>query len=324
MDLISIIVPVYNVENYLRKCLDSILVQTYSLFEVIVIDDGSTDKCSQICDEYARKDRRIKVVHKENGGLSDARNAGIKIAQGEYLLFVDSDDYIQDNMLEILMKSIEETNADIVITTKYFTVSAKNDKFVSEITGKKVCNSGQALEEIFCHNSRWEAWGTLFKKSLFDNMEFPKGKLYEDIALIPLIILKAEEVCLLEGAYYYYYIREGSIMDASKTKVKIDLLEVCSNVIRQVENKVKDNQTRCNIIAGIMYELVSRMELARRNKKLNKEFISSSLKFLRKRMKYIFLSNQMSLKMKLYCVVGSLGMGEIWSKVSRIKNTRFR
>lgn len=324
MDLISIIVPVYNVENYLKRCLDSILMQTYSSFEVIVIDDGSTDKCPQICDDYAKKDSRIRVVHKENGGLSDARNAGIKIAQGKYLLFVDSDDYIQDNMLEVLMKSVQETNADIVITTKYFTVSDKYSKFVSEITGEKVCNSGQALEEIFCHNSRWEAWGTLFKKSLFDNSDFPKGKLYEDIALIPLIILKAEKVCLLEGAFYYYYIREGSIMDVSKTQIKIDLLDVCSNVIRQVENKVEGKQIRCNIIAGIMYELVSRVELAKRNKALNKEFILLTLRFLRRRMECIFLSNQMSFKMKAYCMVGSLGIGEIWSKVSQMKNIRFR
>lgn len=324
MDLISIIVPVYNVENYLKRCLDSILMQTYSSFEAIVIDDGSTDKCPQICDDYAKKDSRIRVVHKENGGLSDARNVGMRTAQGEYLLFVDSDDYIQDNMLEVLMKSVRETNADIVITTKYFTISDKDNKLVSRITGEKVCDSGQALEEVFCHNSRWEAWGTLFKKSLFDNGEFPKGKLYEDIALIPLIILKAEKVCLLEGAFYYYYIREGSIMDVSKMQVKIDLLEVCSNVIRQVENKVEEKQIRRNIIAGIIYELVSRVELAKRNKGLNKEFISLTLKFLRKRMKYIFLSNQMTFKMKVYCIIGSLGMGEIWSKVSQIKNIRFQ
>lgn len=322
MDLVSIIIPVYNVEQYLPRCLESILNQTYSEFEAIVVDDGATDRCPQICDEYEEKDNRIRVLHKKNGGLSDARNAGIKIAKGKYILFVDSDDYIQDNMLEMLMKSVQKTDADIVITTKYFTVSDKDNKCVSEITGEKVCNAGQALEEIFCHNSRWEAWGTLFKKSLFDNMAFPKGKLYEDIALIPLIILKADKVCLLEGAFYYYYIREGSIMDGSKTRIKIDLLEVCSNVISQIESKVEDSQVRINIVAGIIYELVSRVELAKRNKELNEKFIVSTLKFLRKKIKYIFLSEQMTLKMKVYCMIGCLGMGNIWKKISQIKNIR--
>ena len=114
-DLISVVVPIYNVENYIKKCVDSILSQTYKNLEIILVDDGSPDNCPQICDEYAQKDNRIKVIHKENGGLSDARNAGIDISKGKFITFIDSDDYIEKDYVEVLYNSIKENASDMAI-----------------------------------------------------------------------------------------------------------------------------------------------------------------------------------------------------------------
>ena len=146
-DLISVVVPIYNVENYIKKCVDSILSQTYKNLEIILVDDGSPDNCPQICDEYAQKDNRIKVIHKENGGLSDARNAGIDISKGKFITFIDSDDYIEKDYVEVLYNSIKENASDMAIGSHKAIYD--NGTILNKETGEKsVLDSKNVLERI--------------------------------------------------------------------------------------------------------------------------------------------------------------------------------
>ncbi|MBR2040184.1 MAG: glycosyltransferase [Clostridia bacterium] len=311
---ISVIVPVYKVEPYLEKCIDSILNQTYKDFELILVDDGSPDNCPAICDEYAKKDSRITVIHKQNGGLSDARNAALEIAKGEFVTFVDSDDFIAPNALQLLMEAAVENNSDVVISTKFEFFSNGNICKCSENKGSIVVDSKKALELIFYKNGRWDAWGSLYKRGLFEKERFPVGKLYEDIATIPKIILNAENICFIDASIYYYFVRTGSIMDGSKTTVKIDLLEVCMDLVSTMKKKIKDKPCLYNINAGVLMELCSRVDLAEKNYDLNKQFILKSRKYLRQNFKYILFSNQTKLKRKIYYLIISFGFGKVLKK----------
>ena len=178
MNDISVIVPVYNVEKYLEKCIDSILSQTFKNFEIILVDDGSTDSCGIICDEYERLDNRVKVIHKINGGLSSARNSGLEIASGEYVAFVDSDDWIDKNMYQELYNEAKKNNADIVqckfIKAKDENVSIYNNEFNEvEVIGNldALCNlyNERCIETVV-------TWNKLYKRYLFNDIVFPQWK----------------------------------------------------------------------------------------------------------------------------------------------------
>ena len=179
--LISVIVPVYKVEKYIHRCVDSILAQTFTDFELILVDDGSPDNCGKICDEYAEKDNRIHVIHKENGGLSDARNAGIDWAfansDSEWITFIDSDDWIHPKYLEALYNAVKETGCEISICG-YEETTGDSPK-VDDINLQAVIVS---TEDFFCeHNvNAVVAWGKLYKKELFREIRYPVGKLHED------------------------------------------------------------------------------------------------------------------------------------------------
>lgn len=225
-DLISIIVPVYNVEEYIQKCVNSIINQTYRNIEIILVNDGSKDKSGEICDKLKQKDNRIKVIHKENGGLSDARNAGLKIANGDYIGFVDSDDYVKEDMFETLYKLNKEHNADISIVSFY---EIYKGKVIGVRDSKKLeeLNKIQAIKELLIDTKiQSYAWNKLFKKELFENIEFPKSKNFEDIATTLLLFEKANKVVLLEEPKYYYVRRDNSIIGVRNYKTYKDYLEV--------------------------------------------------------------------------------------------------
>lgn len=324
MQLVSVIVPIYNVEQYLPRCIESILAQTYKNFELILVDDGSPDKCPEICEKYAEKDNRISVIHKINGGLSDARNAGLDIAKGDFITFVDSDDMIAPNAIEILLNAFKESNADIVITTRYNVFSEQNKICLTANSGDlRIVNPNEAEKTIFCENTRWEAWGTLYKAELFENEEFPVGKLYEDLALVPLIVLKANKVCFADTAIYYYFRRTDSIMADSKVRVKIDLLEICKMLIDKMNHTIENSQMLADINAGILSELSLRVELAENNISVNKDFIYQSRKFIRKNSKFIVKTKMYCFKQKLHYLLISFGMGNLWKKAFSFK-AKFR
>lgn len=223
--LVSIIVPIYKVEPYLQRCIDSIVNQTYTNLEIILVDDGSPDNCPQICDEYAAKDNRIVVIHKENGGLSDARNAGLDICKGEYISFVDSDDWIVLNYIEVLLSIITKENADITIGNHKKVGESNEIDFCKKNDEYKVLNSYQALENLFGEHALnfTVSWGKLYRAQLWTELRFPKGKLYEDAYLCHLLYNKASTICFLNEPIYYYTQRSDSIM--SRTSSSIHAIE---------------------------------------------------------------------------------------------------
>ncbi|MDV4769588.1 glycosyltransferase, partial [Enterococcus faecium] len=180
---ISIIVPVYKVEPYLRKCVDSILAQTFTDFEVILVDDGSPDNSGKICDEYASKDSRVRVIHKKNGGLSSARNAGIDVARGKYLGFVDSDDYIEKDMYELLYDNIVKEQADLSICGIYDIYAGKKVKILPE--EYKVLDKVSAMKIVLeAQSFSVHAVNKLYKKELFNKIRYPENIITEDAAVI--------------------------------------------------------------------------------------------------------------------------------------------
>ncbi len=240
MEKISIIIPVYNVEKYINKCINSVLEQTYKNLEIILVDDGSTDNSGNICDEFKKKDKRIKVIHKINGGLSSARNAGIECATGNYIGFVDSDDYIETDMFETLCSLIKQYKADISIVSLY---EVYNNKIIS------VRNSGklelftkiEAMKELLTDRKiKSYACNKLFKKELFQNVKYPISKNFEDIATTLLLFEQSNKVVLLQQPKYYYQRRDDSITGVKNYKTYKDKLDVSYEKFMYLDGKYKE------------------------------------------------------------------------------------
>lgn len=229
--IISIIVPIYKVEKYLEHCVKSILNQTVKDIEVILVDDGSPDTCGEICDRLKTEDERIKVIHKPNGGLSDARNAGIDIAEGKYIGLVDSDDYIAPTMYEKLLKALEENEAD---ASMCYACNIYDDDMEY-----KPCKEGvtevfegeDILEALFSKKLNNFAWNKLYKRELFDNIRYPFGKIYEDLFTTYKIFGECKRVALDSSQMYYYRIRRDSIMGKARKVINTDKFEAFNEII---------------------------------------------------------------------------------------------
>ena len=208
--LVSVIVPVYKVEPYLPKCLDSIVNQTYRHLEIILVDDGSPDHCGEICDAYAKTDARIKVFHTENKGLCAARNYGIAKAKGLYIGFVDSDDWIESDMYETLVNEIEKHKADIVNCGVYDEYPTRT--VITSATDRMFDNSKDLIKALFTVDIGNGIWHKLFRKSCFTNIVFPKGHVYEDIIMTYRLFYNATKVvCISKPLYHYRKKRTGAI-----------------------------------------------------------------------------------------------------------------
>lgn len=238
--LISVVLPIYNVESYLKRCLDSVCMQTYTNLDIILVDDGSPDNCGLICDSYAEKDNRIRVIHKQNGGLSDARNAGIDIAKGEYITFIDSDDYVDKTYIEYLVYLIQKFRTRIAISTHQVVYD----------TGKVIrCNSGEeyvltdrdCMERILYHDTLdISAWGKLYCLALFQQVRYPKGKLFEDAGTTYKLILQCDQIACGIKDNYYYMVRSNSIVTSSFCPQKLDMIEVTDQMAEAVLKKYPD------------------------------------------------------------------------------------
>ena len=229
MAKLSVIVPVYNVEGYLRQCLDSILVQTFDDIELIVVDDGSTDQSGKICDEYAVKDNRVMVIHKINGGLADARNAGLDAASGEYVGFVDSDDWIQPQMFETLLNCQEKTEADIVACTiHFFSDDGKIDEVWPKIEQDHIYKKNDFIDHFFPDVKRSlmpSVCNKTFKRSIFETIRFPFGKRYEDAYIQLDVYDRAKKIAVINEPLYEYRKRSGSITDKIYFENYLDQME---------------------------------------------------------------------------------------------------
>ncbi|MCL1982890.1 MAG: glycosyltransferase [Clostridiales bacterium] len=236
--LISIIIPVYKVEQYIRQCVNSAISQTFTNLEIILIDDGSPDCCGTICDEYAEMDCRIKVIHKENGGLSDARNAGVEISRGEYLAFMDGDDWMDIDTIELLYKNLIDHNADIS-SCSYFIVYTNT--IIKKDSNRKISKFSpeQAIKNYLLHNiPDSSACCKLYKKHIFSDVRFPINKRCEDIFIIADVFSRATTIINNATPKYYYRQRRSSITKCDKYNPNIlDLIEAYKHVLCVVEKE---------------------------------------------------------------------------------------
>jgi len=222
---ISIIVPVYKAEPYLRKCLDSIVNQTYRNLEIILVDDGSPDSCGAICDEYAAADKRIKVIHKENGGVASARNAGLELVAGDYIGWVDSDDWIEPKMFETMLDSALSQDADIVICSRQ--ERYPNMEFQMGWQQETVLDKEQAIallaEDNLVHSYLWDK---LWRRELFDGVKIPDLKVFEDMAVMYQLFKRAGRIVCLPDIFYHYEHHEASLTEAPSLKSRLDFYQV--------------------------------------------------------------------------------------------------
>lgn len=237
-ELVSIIVPIYKTEKYLDRCIKSIINQSYKKLEIILVDDGSPDRCGEICDEWAKKDKRIKVIHKKNGGLSDARNAGIEIAQGEYLSFIDSDDYVHRDFIKFLYENCLKNNADISMCGVKQTDKDENINREIKNENIRIVFSKDVLEKK--HNIYCVAWNKLYKKSIFNNIRYPKGKIHEDVAVIYKIMYYSNKIAITDSELYFYFSAPESIMRSEFSEKRLDALDVIKDSYKFfIENNEK-------------------------------------------------------------------------------------
>lgn len=242
-ELVSVVIPVYGVESFLNRCIDSVIGQSYKNIEIILIDDGSPDNCGTICDEYAKKDRRIKVIHKKNGGLSSARNCGIQIASGEYITFIDSDDYVSPIYIEYLYNLLATTESDISVC--YPIVTSASDCSFNETIGtlSSIEYSGrESCKQLFgeLHMPLVTAWGKLYKTGIVKKYLFPNGKKHEDEATTAKYFYTARKVCIGNRCLYAYYQNENSIMHTINKQVNNDAIDAFKDRAEFFQDKDKE------------------------------------------------------------------------------------
>lgn len=234
--MISIIIPVYNVEQYLDKCLQSVINQTYQNIEIILVDDGSSDSSGVLCDKWKEKDSRIKVIHKSNGGLSNARNVGIEQANGEYLMFIDSDDIVANDLCKVLFEILKNNHADISIcnATHIF-----NNEFDFKNTGKIYCyDRNEAISQLWYQKSFLpSAWGKLYKKDLFKKIKFTEGIIFEDVDIMHELFYQCNKIVYGEMELYGYVHHENSITTKKYSKKDNIILDICDKISQFASNK---------------------------------------------------------------------------------------
>lgn len=218
--MISIIVPVYNVDKYLETCVASLIAQTYEDFEIILINDGSTDGSAAICDKWAEKDRRVRVLHQENKGLAEVRNKGLELARGEYIAWVDSDDYVDKHYLEYLMSTMETTGADMVMCSFY----TDTDGDV-EATGRKVfraeeMNRQNFLERLYTSGMYSVVWNKLLSKEAYQGIQFPTGRVFEDSSVMQRLTKNCNKIVVIEEPLYFYRRHKESITLQQRDEAK--------------------------------------------------------------------------------------------------------
>lgn len=242
---ITVAVAVYKTEKYLERCIDSILNQTFKDFELILIEDGSPDHCGEICDVYAAKDSRVRVIHQVNKGISAVRNRALDEAVGEYLAYVDSDDFLNEGYLEILYRVAVKTNADITMC-RYLQFKSKEDLSIERYDAEKVSYSVidnmTALKNLmtFSDNSYIDyvvAWNKLYRRSIFEGVRYPEGKIYEDEAVAHLLIYQCDKFAIAEAALYYYFYNPTGIMKSEFNLSQLQALDIYEGKIEFFKEK---------------------------------------------------------------------------------------
>lgn len=327
--LISVVVPVYNVELYLEKCIESIINQTYKNLEIILVDDGATDRSGKICDDYSQKDSRIKVIHKQNGGLSEARNAGIEIACGDYIAFVDSDDFIHPKMYETMMNIMRKDHSDMIVCgitpvsdqaeiDQNMKIPNDSDRIVNGVEFQHMYFDRKYAQTVVV------AWNKLYSRRMFQTLRFPKGKLHEDEYTTYKITYPCKQISYVETGFYYYVTRSTSIM-GSFTEKRFDLLLSYIERMKYFSDRKETQLAECFIKRYMRMSNQYRVWYTQRNQ----DFSASSAKCKRRfRREYKRCKKQTSFSLPvrleafLYLFAEKIYMG-VWQLHTKIARKEF-
>lgn len=299
--LISIIVPIYKVEAYLNKCITSIVEQTYKNMEIILVDDGSPDHCPEMCDEWAKKDTRIIVIHQRNAGLSAARNSGLSKCKGEYVLYIDSDDWIRNNMVERLVEVSLNKKADIVATSYSFANGENSKSF--RLSGEILQGSGCEMLAIVLEKWLWQSWGKLIRYDIAQKALFVPGLLYEDYENTPRVFLRASKIVFLMEGLYVYRVREDSIMGQRRAIPDLVITDIDKNNLHIVESISCDQLLKDRMHASIIRNIADRYRKTLRADNCEKKarFLETVRKLLKSEKNKWKYNKQIKLKDKLIC-----------------------
>ena len=300
--LVSIIVPVYNIGEYVGKCLDSVCGQSYENLEILVIDDGSTDESGKICDEFAAKDKRLKVYHKKNGGLSDARNFGTKKARGEFVALIDGDDFVQEEYVSRMVKATKE-DTDIVIC-------GFNDTVPNEMT----MSGRESAERLLIKQDNLEivAWNKLYRRELFDKIQYPKGEKHEDSLTTYKILAAARVVKYIPGSLYNYVVREGSIMNSADLISRLNAREKAAK--EAVEYFADDEELKQAAEIAILTAKLAFMDAAAKGK-IDKKYFKVNSEWIKKHNNMFRKHKFMNKKLNLYLILNNLGLYKIFRTI---------
>ena len=317
MPRLSVIVPVYKVEKYIHKCVDSILNQSFKDFELILVDDGSPDQCGKICDEYAKKDARVRVIHKENGGQSCARNRGLDIAKGEIIGFVDSDDDIEVNMYKNLIDFMDREELDIAFCDVYL-VRGDRVREQSMYSETKVLNNVDGLKDNLICKIDNAVWNKIYKKTIFDNLRFTEGIVYEDVRIMYKIFSESKKSGYLKQSLYYYYKRPNStIAQSFNSKSRYDCFK---GYKERLEFAIKENLDcveKCRVLAVETALATLTAFYANGESKDSKRFLDL-VDFLNKNGKFIVKKLKYKNQILLWSFWNCTAVHKIYSKLSGI------
>lgn len=319
--LISVIIPVYNVEQYITECVDSVIKQKYRNLEIILVDDGSTDNSGTICDRISNLDERIKVIHKANGGLSDARNSGMKIANGKYLLFLDSDDYLPLSAISTLYHICECKNADIVIG-KMIRTSERGELDSNQIEKNIfVYKSENALIEMLYGNKfNTSACGKLFRRELFNDLNFPFGKFSEDLFTIYKTILNAKRIIYTNHVTYFYYYRyEGSLVVSKYYGKHIEAIEAVDCISKSID---LENKEMYNAISNQYINVI--YDIASRNPSIEEFENSKIINPLRTYRKNVLFNRHSPIRLRIFAFLSYLGFNNLIRIVSCYNHKKWK
>lgn len=319
-DLISLIIPVYNVEKYLSKCLDSVVNQTYKNIEIIIINDGSTDSSLQICQEYKKKYSTIRLINQENNGIAAVRNIGLKEASGKYITFIDSDDYIDLDMIEKLYYFCKEKNADLVCCGTYY--ENENGKYYLKncLSGEKEYDNYEALEAMLLSKGiDSSVWNKLYLKTLWDNISFPVGDIYEDLAVLYKLLYKSKKIVHIGMPKYHYIIRSGSITHRKFELRHLNVLNVWNNICEFCRKK---SSSLYEMALSRYYLSLVNIDMQMKNGKeykiYNKEYKEIKGK-INKNIKNIRTNKYISLSKKIMCYMAYFNLEKMIIFVKKIR-----
>ena len=306
--LISVIIPVYNVEEYLHYAIESLEKQTYKNFEIILVNDGSTDDSGKLCDGYSEKHSNIRVFHKENGGLSDARNFGVQKAKGEFITFLDPDDYLEAHSLELLASIQGKHNCDIVSTrvkaTELYNVYSNRSLTEEDIKNVIVMNRDIFLEEAFYDKvATVSACGKLYRKSILE-IPFPKGKIYEDLYIISEHVGKANKIVHTPLQIYNYYKRQGSIVNSKFTSKQYDFFDAINHNRGIIKGKYNNKQNLENAVNA--KEVAGGLKICNTAYLTNLNDVNKINSILKKNKMSFLLNKRINIKFKIKYILFTL------------------